>query len=127
MLNREVGDADGAGLALGELGHGFWKNLLVNVQASCLSWVGSLTLPGVRDRDTVVKSDLAVAPGLLREQLAAILESDRPVDKVELQHVNNNTLARGKTGTYIEVLEIELSKRIVKSRLHLLGPVLVVP
>lgn len=33
VLNREVRDADGAGLALGELGHSFWKNLLGNFQA----------------------------------------------------------------------------------------------
>ena len=66
VLNHVVGDTDGAGLALGELGHG---------------------LPGVNDGDAVVNvavTALDVAAGLEGEELAAGLEGDGPVDEVEL-------------------------------------------
>lgn len=50
MLNREVGDANAAGLALGKLGHGFFDMLISKCPApSASNWDGILTLPGVRD------------------------------------------------------------------------------
>lgn len=65
--NRVVGDTDGAGLGLGELGHG---------------------LPGVDDGDVVHDEDIAafgIALGLHREEVVASLEGDGPVDEVKVE------------------------------------------
>lgn len=66
VLNHVVGDTDGAGLALGELGHG---------------------LPGVNDGDAVVDNAVAAGDSAAldeREVLVAGLEGNGPVDEVEL-------------------------------------------
>lgn len=66
MLLAVVGDTDGAGLGLGQLGHG---------------------LPGVDDGDAVLDVDVAAldgAVGFQGEVVVAALEGDGPVDEVEL-------------------------------------------
>lgn len=66
MLNHVVGDTDGAGLVLGELGHG---------------------LPGVNDGNAVVDDAVATRDSAAlneREVLVAGLEGNGPVDEVEL-------------------------------------------
>jgi hypothetical protein len=76
VLDRVVGHTDGAGLGLGELGHG---------------------LPGVDDGDAVVNvavTALDVAAGLEGEELLAGLEGDGPVDEVQVEVVE---LELGKT------------------------------
>lgn len=78
--NDEVGDADGAGLGLGQLGHG---------------------LPGVDDGDGVVDFDVAAGEGRALdegEELAAGLEGDGPVDEVQVEVVEfqlRETLVEG--------------------------------
>ena len=76
----EVGDADGAGLGLGQLGHG---------------------LPGVDDGDGVVDLDISAGEGRALdegEELAAGLEGHGPVDEVQIQVVEfqlGQTLVEG--------------------------------
>lgn len=62
MLNGEVGDTDGAGLGLGQLGHG---------------------LPGLDDGDVAVEERLGAVSGL-GEQAGAGSKGNGPVDEVEL-------------------------------------------
>ena len=71
VRDHVVGDTDGAGLALGELGHG---------------------LPGVDDGDVVVDHDITALNGAVLdegEQLGAGGEGNGPVDEVELEDVSD--------------------------------------
>jgi hypothetical protein len=66
VLNSVVGDTDRASLALGELGHG---------------------LPGINDGNIVIDDHITTinsAVGDEREVRLALLECDRPVDKIKL-------------------------------------------
>lgn len=63
VVNGKVGNPNGAGLGLGQLGH---------------------DLPGVHDGDGVVDGRFVLVLLLQREQIGAGLESDGPVNEVEL-------------------------------------------
>lgn len=84
MLNLVVGDADGAGLALGELGHS-WEELAMSDFIIRTRYL--LTLPGVHNRDTIVNDHIATldsAVGNEWEVRITLLEGNRPVNKVKL-------------------------------------------
>lgn len=63
MVNGKVGNPNRAGLGLGQLGHG---------------------LPGVHDGDGVIDGRFVLVLLLQREQIGAGLESNGPVNEVEL-------------------------------------------
>lgn len=84
MRDHVVGDTDGAGLALGELGHGC---ITVSQQDHELEFSKALTLPGVDNGNIVIDDNvttLDIAAGNQREVALALLESDGPVHKVKL-------------------------------------------
>lgn len=121
-----VGDTNGADLALGQLGHGY-RRRKGSVDESAPVPNGSLTLPGVDDGNTVIEDHITTlhrAVGDEREVRLALLESDGPVNKVELSPLASFESDRNITGTYVKVVELELSKAGVQRGLDNLGAVL---
>lgn len=105
VLDHVVGNTNGAGLALGELGHGS---------------------PGVDNGDLVADGNVTALDAAVlnqREVVVAAGEGDGPVDQVEL-----GLLAiaepQGVSVSYIEVVELELSKTLVQGLLDIVGVVL---
>lgn len=84
------------------------------------------TLPGVNNGNTVINDHITTldrAVGDQREVGVALLESDGPVDKVQLiWSVNVRIELRART--YVKVVELELSKASIQGSLDDLGAVL---
>lgn len=109
MLNLVVGDTNSAGLALGKLGHSW----LVLVDASIDRKHTVLTLPSVDNGDTIVDNHITTLDRAALDQgevRFALLESDGPVNKVQVQ-----------------VFELKLSKASIERSLNDLRAVLAVP
>jgi len=88
--------------------------------------MGLLTLPGVDDGDTVINNHITTVDGAVSnkgEVVIALLESDGPVDKVELTLLVV-TQSDWNKNTYIEVFHFELSETGIQSGLDDLGTVL---
>lgn len=80
VFDGEVGDADGLDLGLGQ---------------------GDQGLPGVDEGDALVEVDLGVVAGGLGEELAAVLlESNGPVDEVELKGSVSECFGRWRDSVY---------------------------
>lgn len=89
MRDSVVGDTNGASLGLGELGHGCIERSESAIYQPRRFWI-PLTLPGVDNGDTIINNNITtlnIAALNQREVGLALLESNGPVNKVEIKVV----------------------------------------